>query len=107
MCLHINREGFGFAGGYKQKGYAKFPDEISLSKYLLYDGNGGDIKYKLISVIEHLGNLNSGHFLAYKKVDWSKDKWVSMSDERVLFCPKEIVDKAEAYMLFYQQINSS
>jgi len=68
---------------------------------------GGDAKYRLISVIEHLGSLNFGHFLAYKKVDWSRDKWVSVNDERVLFCQKEIVQKAEAYMLFYEQLNTS
>ena len=82
----------------------RFPDKVGLEKYSMYDTK---TKYKLIAVIEHIGSLNSGHFIAYKRINWAKDKWVYTSDERILFCKQDIVNKAEAYMLFYQQINSS
>ncbi len=106
LCLHIKREGYGLSGGYKESGHTDFPDTISLDRFIRH-GEYADVKYRLSAVIEHLGSLRSGHFLAYRRLKWeqeTQEKWVYTSDESVQFCSPAEVHVCEAYMLFYERV---
>ncbi|XP_062589827.1 ubiquitin carboxyl-terminal hydrolase 30-like [Saccostrea cucullata] len=68
------------------------------------------LTYRLSAVIVHLGNVNSGHFVTYRrspntvKGTYRKERWLCCSDNSVI--PVNIADvfSTEAYMLMYERI---
>uniref|UniRef100_A0A1B6EAV3 Uncharacterized protein n=1 Tax=Clastoptera arizonana TaxID=38151 RepID=A0A1B6EAV3_9HEMI len=72
------------------------------------------ILYSLYAVVEHMGTLHGGHYVAYVKVR-SKDaydpttkepkpgKWYYISDSSVSLASEERVLKSQAYLLFYER----
>ena len=65
-------------------------------------------KYLLRAVVVHLGAVNSGHYVTYRKgspTSQSADKWFLTSDERVEEIAEGEVKAANAYMLFYERQN--
>lgn len=66
--------------------------------------------YKLIAVIEHLGDVVSGHFVSYRRCSPTQtgekhsEKWLFTSDAVVKKVSLAQVMKAEAYMLFYEKV---
>ena len=67
------------------------------------NGIPNELKYDLIGVIHHIGNLNSGHYITYAKNPKS-DSWYCFNDERV----RKVENTAElitdtAYILFYRR----
>jgi len=66
------------------------------------DGNS-EVKYDLIGVIHHIGNLNSGHYITHCK-NHKTGEWYAYDDDRV----RKIENKAEiivdtAYILFFKR----
>ncbi|GAB1608180.1 ubiquitin carboxyl-terminal hydrolase 30-like [Argonauta hians] len=66
--------------------------------------------YRLIAVIEHIGDVVSGHFVSYRRCPTSKsgekhsDKWLFTSDALVRKVSLAQVLNSEAYMLFYEKV---
>lgn len=66
--------------------------------------------YRLIAVIEHIGDVVSGHFVSYRRCPTSKsgekhsDKWLFTSDTVVKKVSLSQVLNSEAYMLFYEKV---
>ena len=58
-------------------------------------------KYELRAVVEHMGVVNNGHFVTYRRIAETSD-WVCASDESVYNVDIKRVAKAEAYLLFYE-----
>jgi len=81
-------------------------------------------RYKLMAVIQHIGNEMAGHYFVYRKqvgrinsdyVDYfcqtnksrllkDKQQWLMISDCVIREVPEAQVTSAEAYMLFYQRV---
>ena len=58
------------------------------------------IKYDLFAVINHIGNVNAGHYYSYVKVN---DEWLCYNDTKVTkISTKEIVTN-RAYILIYKE----
>lgn len=57
-------------------------------------------KYELTGAIIHLGsNINSGHYVAYIKID---GKWVLFNDSKVAVVDKPVLEKG--YLYFFKRI---
>lgn len=70
---------------------------IDISKH----SSQNDSIYDLVSVAVHLGELKSGHYVAYTKKD--DGMWYLMDDARVSRVSKAEVLQQEAYILTYQK----
>ena len=83
----------------------EFTTELDITNYV--NEKKGNIKYKLIGVITHLGESGeSGHFIAHclSPID---EKWYTYNDSIVKEIgdfQKEIIDLGMPYLLFYQKI---
>ena len=72
---------------------------MDLSKYCVgYRKN--TYKYDLMSVANHDGGLNGGHYYAYVKN--VNGKWYNFNDTNVSEMSKDNVVSESAYCLFYQ-----
>lgn len=65
-------------------------------------------KYELYGVIQHTGNLNSGHYIAYTKNLINK-KWYEYNDNNVVHIPDDKIENCiknqNTYILFYNKSN--
>ncbi|RKU44459.1 hypothetical protein DL546_001517 [Coniochaeta pulveracea] len=84
-----------------------FPLSLNMLPYHS-QARGADIKdqyekarsctYDLLSVVEHKGEIDTGHYVTYSRVG---DQWFSFNDHRVELATKSDVLNAKAYLLFY------
>ena len=75
-----------------------FPEELDINDYLETKGN----KYKLIGVIEHLGQSGeTGHFIANCK--HFNGEWYIFSDSSIHPTQKEYKQYGVPYLLFYRR----
>ena len=69
-----------------------------------------DQAYRLYAVVEHIGDVFSGHFVTYRRSPYVRsgdkfsNRWLYTSDMAVREVSLAEVLKAEAYMLFYERI---
>jgi hypothetical protein len=61
-------------------------------------------RYTLRAVVEHLGNADTGHYVAYCLVDAQRRRWEQCSDERHAEVTEARVLQAHAAMLFYERM---
>ena len=100
LILLLNR-----GAGIQFKIKLEFTTELDITNYV--NEKKGNIKYKLIGVITHLGESGeSGHFIAHclSPID---EKWYTYNDSIVKEIgdfQKEIIDLGMPYLLFYQKI---
>lgn len=57
-----------------------------------------DYDYDLLSVVVHLGDMESGHYLAYCR---QGEQWFKFNDDKVTLVDEVEVMSADAYLLFY------
>ena len=87
-------------------------DKPSLTSLILTQSGGLSTlkhQFKLRSVIEHYGDVNSGHFVTYRRAPASEndrfsEQWLYTSDTVVRKVSKQEASCAEAYMLFYERL---
>ncbi len=65
--------------------------------------------YRLAAVIEHTGDLNSGHYISYVRANRiaSEEKeisWARANDNEVQESCQESVFKCQPYILFYELV---
>lgn len=63
--------------------------------------------YRLVGVVEHLGTMRGGHYVAYvrgEKLDDGVAVWYHVSDAYVRQASLEEVLRCEAYILFYEKV---
>ena len=70
--------------------------------------------YQLVGVVEHLGSMRGGHYVAYvrgerahvqKQTPEKQDiAWFYASDAQVKEVPLPEVLQSEAYLLFYERV---
>ncbi|KAK6914311.1 Peptidase C19, ubiquitin carboxyl-terminal hydrolase [Dillenia turbinata] len=92
----------------KLNGHVLFRERIDLRPYMdprfLERDN---YSYRLIGVVEHLGTMRGGHYVAYirgGKRSGEEVVWYHASDAYVREAALEDVLRAEAYILFYEKI---
>jgi len=88
----------------------------------LDDANSHLLTYDLVSVVEHLGNANSGHYITYRRVvspppshksstsvdeEATSPEWVVCSDGSVRNVTFSQVTSCAAYILFYERRTDS
>jgi ubiquitin C-terminal hydrolase len=62
-------------------------------------------QYELRAVVEHLGNAEAGHYMAYCLVQQQPHHvWEMCSDERHHVVPEQTVMNTQATMLFYEAV---
>ncbi|OBA21197.1 cysteine proteinase [Metschnikowia bicuspidata var. bicuspidata NRRL YB-4993] len=62
-------------------------------------------RYRLYGVVNHFGNLTTGHYTSYVKKSNIPDEWCYFDDSKVLRgCPEAKVLNDNAYCLFYKRI---
>ncbi|KAL4561133.1 hypothetical protein LXL04_033295 [Taraxacum kok-saghyz] len=85
----------------KLNGHVSFKDTLDLKPYMdpscCKEKEG--YRYKLVGVVEHLGSMRGGHYVAYVKGD---GVWYHASDAYVRHTCLEEVMRCEAYILFYE-----
>ncbi|KAK0606551.1 hypothetical protein LWI29_000538 [Acer saccharum] len=115
LTIHLKRFSQDARGRLsKLNGHVNFRETIDLRPYM--DPRCIDQEkylYHLVGVVEHLGTMRGGHYVAYVKGVKSKGKaekeirecvWHHVSDAYVREVSLEQVLRCEAYILFYQKI---
>ena len=78
----------------------EFPNELDINEFLEEKGK----KYKLIEVIEHLGQSGeSGHFIACCK--HFNGEWIIFSDSSIYYVGREYKKTGIPYLVFYEREN--
>ncbi|PVV02391.1 hypothetical protein BB560_003163, partial [Smittium megazygosporum] len=128
LCLHLNRSLF-FLSGYTGKNSTNvaIPPVLDMSPFstsgfldtrpnfpiskssLLNDKNNiQNSKYKLVSVIVHIGSHDSGHYYAYKRTkdkNSAKSTWFCVSDSDISRVDeKTVLACGNAFMVFYEKL---
>ena len=111
----------GFSSKFSFSTLYKFEEYLNMGKYLYNTQLQDDKKsassdpkkkgppvilFRLQSMIEHSGLINSGHYVAFRRGpagSRSEKKWFKISDTNVEPCDLENVLASKAYLLFYER----
>ncbi|CAN0875368.1 Ubiquitin carboxyl-terminal hydrolase 2 [Linum grandiflorum] len=109
LTIHLKRFSQDFRGRLsKLNGHVDFRDVLDLRPYM--DPRCEDKErsvYRLTGVVEHLGTMRGGHYVAYIRGvegDGEKSVWYHVSDSYVREASLDEVLRCEAYILFYQRV---
>ena len=112
LCLHIQRRHYDLASQQmvKIQRHTYFGETLDLyQSWTLGQSHPASyatrIPYKLVSVIEHVGNAFGGHYQTYRLTE--PQRWVLVSDESCRTVSWEQVKSCQAYMLFYAAIHET
>lgn len=84
----------------KNNSLIQYTDILNISKYLETGcGYEGKCIYNLYGVINHTGNISSGHYYTYIKIS-KKNKWYEFNDDKVLELGNNLYNPY-VYSLFY------
>ncbi len=87
-----------FSMGIKNHNVVNFKVNLNLDAYVDSKVYSKRVNYELKSIINHKGNLKSGHYTSTVKI---KTKWYEFDDNKISEC-KYIPEKSnEAYTFFY------
>jgi len=111
--LSIQLKRFEFRQGSRDRSASKidtkvqFPLQLNMLPYTTR-GRSADAKdsqelnrsctYDLLSVVEHVGEIDTGHYVTYCRVG---EQWFSFNDHKVELAKKSDVLGSRAYLLFY------
>jgi ubiquitin C-terminal hydrolase len=74
LCLHLNRLTYNNQGNvFMNKLHIKFNEHMDLNSNKVCSFET-DMRYRLVSVIEHFGSQNKGHYIAAKMINQPIDK---------------------------------
>ena len=68
--------------------------------YLILD-SGNENMYTLFAVINHIGNIEAGHYTSF--VRQHKGRWFQCNDHQIVPASIEKVLDSEGYLLFYHK----
>lgn len=119
LVVHVNRAQWGWKSSAKREKlqtHVPFPLTLTAASDLApflsteaaaaYCGAGGGreggVVYRLVAVVVHQGRgIDTGHYTAFCRDD-SADAWVLYDDHTVAIRSSGEVQKAQAYLLFYE-----
>mmetsp|Transcript_893 Transcript_893/g.2534 ORF Transcript_893/g.2534 Transcript_893/m.2534 type:complete len:668 (-) Transcript_893:110-2113(-) len=103
LTVHLKR--FRFDGGWfgsKNSRTVTFPMELCMKPYLDAESKEQNTEYQLAGIIQHIGSLGGGHYIAYCR--HKSGDWLEFDDARVSVMDN--IDQVEPYVLFYQRVAS-
>ncbi|XP_065317846.1 ubiquitin carboxyl-terminal hydrolase 27-like isoform X3 [Gordionus sp. m RMFG-2023] len=130
-CFHLKRFEHSIQNHKKISKFVSFPEELDMTPFLASCKDGvidsridiASNKYLLFAVVNHIGNLDSGHYACYVKNNHSTpsfnhstsqndnshkanddDKWFKCNDHCITPASLKEVLGSEGYLLFYQKI---
>lgn len=109
LCIHIKRFRYdaGWFNGTKNSKVVTFPvnKSIDLSSFC-DEPPPNPIEYKLVGLVQHIGSMSGGHYIAYCQHKRKPQDWYEFDDMTVSAVAPETVERAEPYVLFFQRLPS-
>ncbi|RLM86521.1 ubiquitin carboxyl-terminal hydrolase 2-like [Panicum miliaceum] len=115
LTNNLNRFSQDSHGRYKKlKGHVRFKEMLDIQPFMdprCKENN--NTTYRLVGVVEHLGTMTGGHYIAYVRAakiggrqqqSSSSKSWFYASDGQVREASLEEVLNFEAYILFYERV---
>ncbi|TRY64028.1 hypothetical protein TCAL_05760 [Tigriopus californicus] len=100
LVIHLKRFAPGERFRSKLSNHVDVPVEyLDLSSY----SKSGPAHFDLYGVSNHSGTLHGGHYTAYCRHPYKKDKWHLYNDRAVSSTSKSGVISYEAYLLFFER----
>uniref|UniRef100_A0A0E0CE76 USP domain-containing protein n=1 Tax=Oryza meridionalis TaxID=40149 RepID=A0A0E0CE76_9ORYZ len=110
LVIHLMRS---LLGPHKVIGHVRFKEILDMGLFMDPSSEDKDnLSYRLVGVVEHRGLGNdAGHFLAYVRASprqqtSGSSSWFRASDDSIREVSLEEVLKCEAYLLFYERMES-
>ncbi|GMP77912.1 hypothetical protein CsSME_00034028 [Camellia sinensis var. sinensis] len=116
LTIHLKRFSQDARGRLsKLNGHVNFRETIDLGPYMgiRCTKKMDECKFRLLGVVEHLGTMRGGHYVAYVRGKGNnrkaeneneEDVWYHASDAYVREATLEEVLRCEAYILFYEKM---
>ncbi|KAJ1290298.1 hypothetical protein BS78_02G232700 [Paspalum vaginatum] len=115
LTVNLNRFSQDSHGRYKKlKGHVRFKEMLDIQPFMdprCKENN--TTTYRLVGVVEHLGTMTGGHYIAYVRAgkiggrqqqSSGSKSWFYASDGQVREASLEEVLSCEAYILFYERV---
>jgi ubiquitin C-terminal hydrolase len=98
LILQLNR--FREVNGIREKNAAKVEifEELDFARFVC--GNKELILYDLVGVVQHLGNIEGGHYISFTKIE---NDWFMFNDAEFKPATFHEATGKDAYILFYQK----
>lgn len=109
LVVHIKRFRYdaSWFNGTKNSRVVTFPVTRNLDLSTYMDGPAsGSAEYRLVGLIQHIGSMGGGHYIAYCQHKRKPQEWWEFDDAQVNSVSPEQVERAEPYVLFYQRVPS-
>ena len=102
LVIHLKR--FDHYGN-KINNLITFPiDGLNINPFMSeYSTKLGTYKYNLISVVNHIGSMNDGHYYSFVKSITDKN-WYCINDNDVIKIDESTVNTKDAYILIYELV---
>jgi len=115
LTINLNRFSQDSHGRYKKlKGHVRFKEMLDIQPFMDPRCNENTTStYRLVGVVEHLGTMTGGHYIAYVRAckiggrqqqSSGSKSWFYASDGQVREASLEEVLNCEAYILFYERV---
>jgi len=113
LTLHLKRFMQLDDGLQKINTHVSFPEILDLSPFATAENKNLPLKYTLYGVVEHIGGLTGGHYIAYVRNKGSlhsddsvEQNWFYFSDTTFRKATFDEVQNSQAYLLFYERNES-
>nr|CAB3457505.1 unnamed protein product [Digitaria exilis] len=114
LTINLNRFSQDSHGRYKKlKGHVRFKEMLDIQPFMDPRCKENNTTYRLVSVVEHMGTMTGGHYVAYVRAakiggrqqqNRGSQSWFYASDGHVRETSLEDVLNCEAYILFYERV---
>jgi len=114
LTINLNRFSQDSHGRYKKlKGHVRFKEMLDVQPFMDPRCKENNTAYRLVGVVEHLGTMTGGHYIAYvraAKIGGRQQQssglksWFYASDGQVREASLEEVLNCKAYILFYERV---
>ncbi|KAF3490580.1 ubiquitin carboxyl-terminal hydrolase [Arthroderma uncinatum] len=100
LCMQLKRFERNRSVSEKVDTKVSYPATINMMPYTTRpkSPNRSQFQYDLLSVVVHIGDIDSGHYLSYCR---HGEQWFKFNDDRVTVVTEAEVLGADAYLLFY------
>ncbi|XP_062193156.1 ubiquitin carboxyl-terminal hydrolase 1-like isoform X2 [Phragmites australis] len=115
LTINLNRFSQDSHGRFKKlKGHVRFKEMLDIRPFMDPRSKENDnTTYRLVGVVEHMGSMTGGHYIAYVRAgkiggrqqqSSSTKSWFYASDGQVREASLQEVLNCEAYLLFYERV---
>jgi hypothetical protein len=106
VIIHLKRFSEHGGGFSKIDRHIRCPEFLDLSSVVVGHQREGSLMYRLMSVVEHSGGMEGGHYIAKALVaNYDEAEWWCFNDEIARKCGESAVQFENGYLLFYELID--